>query len=135
VGGCDSSLNVVGPAPVPTPNPLMVFTDSASGFSTTDIRDADGDTVQLTRAGELVWTADGSRFPVTIGVTDAPESLVIIHTNDFGTQVRFQATEGGQGAYLTWLDDVHYPPLHLADVEIVHGTLVVTESDVLFAGH
>jgi hypothetical protein len=126
---------MLGPAPVPTPDPLVVFTDSASGFSTTDVRDADGDTVQLSRAGELVWTADGSRFPVSTALTDAPEALVIIHTADWGIQVRFQATDGGQGAYLTWLDDVHFPPVHLADVEIVHGTLVVTESDVPFAGH
>src|SRR5437867_2192075 len=50
------------PAPSPAPVELALFTDPASGFSTSDVRDAQDEIVQFTTDGELVWTADGTRF-------------------------------------------------------------------------
>ena len=42
---------------------LRTFTDAASGVSTTDVRDFKGNVVQFDKRGELIWTADGRRFP------------------------------------------------------------------------
>src|SRR5204862_3552788 len=71
LAGCDSSRSSIPSAPTPTaPSPgtpassnLMVFIDTASGFSTSDVHDAQDQMVQFSRAGELIWTADGTRFP------------------------------------------------------------------------
>ena len=41
---------------------LRVFTDVASGFSTSDVRDAQDQIVQFSTAGELIWTPDGTSF-------------------------------------------------------------------------
>src|SRR5215212_3747722 len=52
-----------GPAPPQTVGSLFLFRESSSGFSTTDLRDAQGQIVQISTSNELVWTADGSRLP------------------------------------------------------------------------
>ena len=54
------------PSAASTPAPkgeLTVFTDPATGFSTTDLRDVQEQIVQLSSIGELIWTADGTRLP------------------------------------------------------------------------
>ena len=54
------------PSAASTPTPksgLTVFTDGATGFSTTDLRDVQEQIVQLSSIGELIWTADGTRLP------------------------------------------------------------------------
>ena len=51
--------------PPPAPPPiatLRIFTEAASGFSTSDVRDAQEQIVQFNTADELIWTADGTRF-------------------------------------------------------------------------
>jgi hypothetical protein len=65
--GCDSdrsptALSAILPVE-PVPVSLVAFTERGSGFSTTDVRDAEGRIVQINTARELVWTADGSRLP------------------------------------------------------------------------
>src|SRR5262245_48299409 len=52
------------PAPAPpSRDTLVVFKEWASGFETTDLRDAQDQILQLNFAGELIWTADGTRLP------------------------------------------------------------------------
>ena len=41
----------------------MMFTEQASGFSTSDLRDAQEQIVQFNTANELIWTADGTHLP------------------------------------------------------------------------
>ena len=41
----------------------MVFTESASGFSTSDLRDVNEQILQVNTLGELIWTADGTHLP------------------------------------------------------------------------
>jgi len=41
-----------------------MFTDSETGFSTSDIREVEGEIVRFNRANNsLIWAADGRRFP------------------------------------------------------------------------
>ena len=61
-----SAVPLPGAQPVPPPvsiNGLWVFTDQASGFSTSDLRDAHEQIVQFNTASELIWTAAGTHLP------------------------------------------------------------------------
>ena len=123
------------PTPIPTPTPtLTVFTDSATGFSTTDLRDSQEQILQLTTGGELVWTADGTRLPgyrVTHPTADGKVLFVEgkICLEQCAFEVRFGTRDGERRAYLT-VDHIHWNPGTLVDVEVVGGALVVTETDV-----
>ena len=46
----------------PDPSQLVVFGEP-SGFSTTEVRDAQDHIVQFTEGGDLVWMADGTHLP------------------------------------------------------------------------
>ena len=53
-----------GTSPVPSSpaasSSLVAFRESTSGFSTTDLRDAQGHIIQFNTANELIWTADST---------------------------------------------------------------------------
>jgi len=102
----------------------MVFTDTASGFSTSDVHDAQDQMVQFSRAGELIWTADGTRFPGWGGdyaYLKGPEKLC-----DCWFEVRFGTKDGQRLAYL--IADDGEAPGTIVDLEVVDGTLVLTQS-------
>jgi hypothetical protein len=54
-------------APLPSPvsaNPtLIMFTEPATGFSTSEVRDVQEQVLQLNTANELIWTADATKLP------------------------------------------------------------------------
>jgi hypothetical protein len=111
-----------------------VFTDSATGFSTTDLRDVQEQIVQLSSMGDLIWTADGTRLPgyrVTHPTADGKVLFVEgkICPEGCAFEVRFGTRDGERRAYLT-VDYVHWNPGTLVDVEVAGGALVVTETGV-----
>ena len=115
----------------------MVFREP-SGFSTTDLRDAHDRIVQFTSSGGLVWTPDGTHVP---GYEVSPDSsywgpptyFIGLKTRVCGEfcvfSVRF-GTEGGERrAYLTH-DYGHSNPGTRVDVEVVGGSVIVTQSSL-----
>jgi hypothetical protein len=117
---------------------LMVFTEKASGFATTDLRDVQEQILQFI-AGEVIWKADGTRL-----------SGYRIDSHDFGAgpvyfiagkicaegcalEVRFGTRDGERRAYLT-ADYGHDNPGTLVDVEVVAGALVATRTNVFPPG-
>ncbi len=91
------------PTPVPPPRPpeLAVFTDSATGVSSSDVHDVQEQVVRF-EADELIWVADGARFPEFI--VDG-NFIGYHHKADRLMQVRFGTKDGERRAYLTWPDD------------------------------
>jgi hypothetical protein len=113
VGACSSDNDSPTEPPPPTLT-LALFTDSVGGFSTTDVRDSEGDIVRFTVDGSLVWPptmATFGGFPVAgnlIGPTQ-------------GFQIRF-GTEGGQRrAYFT-----ERGPGTICDIDLINGMINVS---------
>jgi len=111
-----------------------VFTDGATGFSTTDLHDAQDQILQLDSGGELIWTADGTRLPgyrVTHPTMDGKVQFVEgqICPEGCAFEVRFGVRDGERRAYLT-VDYIHWNPGTLVDVEVAGGVLIVTATDV-----
>lgn len=95
------------------PRGLARFEDPDSDFSTTDVRDVDGETFSFDRdTNELVWHADDSRF----------SSWVVINNNLLNVltqfRVRFGTEDGVRAAYFTEVD----PPT-ICDVVVEEGQL------------
>jgi hypothetical protein len=136
LAGCGDS-GPSNPSSASTPAPsgaLTVFTDSATGFSTTDLRDSQEQILQLTTGGELVWAADGTRLPgyrVTYFTADGKVSFIEgkICPEWCAFEVRFGTRGGEWRAYLT-VDYGHWNPGTLVDVEVAGGALVVTETEL-----
>jgi hypothetical protein len=134
--GCrDRGPAAPSPATPPTPplgtmNGLRVFTEPASGFATSDVRDAQDQVVQFSVMGELIWAADSSRFPgyTVSGIYINAETLCACWF-----EVRFGAVNGERRAYLT-ADYGHDNPGTLLDIEAVNGALVVGRSAVFPPG-
>ena len=108
--------------PAPVAIQLVTFTDPDSGISTADVRDSDDQIVRFNSAGELIWVADGTRFP------GFP-----IHTpfimDDYSYRVCFGTKDGQRRAYFaTHGEDVMY------DLESVNGRLVITATNVHVPG-
>ena len=108
----------------------MTFTEAASRFSTSDLRDAQEQIVQFNTAGELIWTADGTRLPGYrpqgnyIPAEGSCHCWFVVH---FGTRA------GERRAYLT-ADYGHENPGTVVDLEIAGGALVVSRTDVFPPG-
>jgi len=124
--------------PTTRPSPashLTVFTDAATGFSTSDLRDAQEQILQLSTAGELIWTADGTRLPGFRTYVDAGQSppASLIEGNMCpewcAFEIRFGTRDGERRAYLT-VDYGHWNPGTLVDVEVVGGAVVLTETGI-----
>jgi hypothetical protein len=90
---CDGTST--DPTPPPAGSNLAVFTDPASGFSTTDVRDVDDQIVRFNPADRtLIWTPSNLIFdnwPVN--------GNLLGPTGDF--QVRFGTVSGQRRAYFT----------------------------------
>jgi hypothetical protein len=100
--------------PPPPTLTLAMFIDPMGGFSTTDVRDSEGEIVRFTVDGLLVWPptmATFGGFPVAgnlIGPTQ-------------GFEIRF-GTEGGQRrAYFT-----ERGPGTICDIDLVNGMINVS---------
>ena len=55
------------PAPVST----VVFTDPSSGYSTSDVRDADEQIVRFNTRGEVIWASSDAHFPAPPAPADS----------------------------------------------------------------
>lgn len=111
VGACSDGDSPTSPRPTLT---LASFIDPRGGFSTTEVRDSEGDVVNFTVDGRLVWPptmATFSGFPVAgnlIGPTQ-------------GFEIRF-GTEGGQRrAYFT-----ERGPGTICDIDLINGMINVS---------
>ena len=152
LAGCDGAdparapVSPTAPSPVeqPVPQPppserLLAFVEASSGFSTTDVRDAQEQVVQITAANELIWTPDGTRLKgyrvTTIPGSNGPVDFIEgkICPECWAFEVRFGTRDGERRAYLT-VDYHHDNPGTLVDVEVVGGALVVTKTKVFAPG-
>jgi hypothetical protein len=139
LAGCDDAHSPpTAPSPSanqPGPPSLIVFTDSASGFSTTDLRDAEDEIVQINTTGELILIAQHARlfgYRVTKNVEYLIEGKICPQGCAFA--VRFGIKGGERRAYLT-VDYGHENPGTLVDVEVGNGeALVVTQTDLFPPG-
>jgi hypothetical protein len=135
-GGSGFSSVPSAPSPVlqPAPIELVVFTDPASGFSTSDVRDVQEQIVRFNTAAELIWTIDGTRFP---GHPVNGNLITYDRTRFFYFQVRFGIKDGERRAYLSWYDDLnHYYPGTIVDIGVDgDGHVVVTETNVPVPGN
>ena len=116
--------------PRPSTAALQVFVDAASGFSTSDVRDAQEQIVQFNTAGELIWTADGTRFA---GYSVGGIFINADRLCQCRFEVRFGTNGGERRAYLT-ADYGHENPGTLVDLDVVSGALVAGRSSVGPAG-
>ena len=138
LAGCRDSGSPTAPPAPPPPPPirLAVFTDSNSGFSTSDVRDVDDQIVRFNIASkphELIWTAGETSFPEYPVYGNFIQAYRIC--SYCALEVRFGIKDGERRAYLTWGDDYnHYYSGNLVDVEVVNGTLVMTETKVRVPG-
>lgn len=109
--------------PAPLPVQLATFTDPASGFSTTEVRDVQDQLVRFDTANNaLIWVADGrsfSGYPVSGNFMRADKSF----------QVRFGVKDGERHAYFT-----ETVATTLCDVDVVNGQLSITPTAVHVPG-
>ena len=118
--------------PVRDPDPaLRTFTDAASGFSTTDVRDGQNHIVRFDQNGELIW-ADGRHFP---GFFSTAGSVYIDGFAASGNWfiVRFGGNEG-EIAYLTGVDDEGLNPGTLVDLAVEGDRVTVGRTNVFPPG-
>lgn len=110
-------------SPVPLPVQLAMFTDSASGFATTDVRDVQDQIVRLDTANNaLIWAADGRSF------SGYPVSGNFVRADKF-FQVRFGVKDGERRAYFT-----EAVATTICDIEVVNGQLTITPTTVHVPG-
>ena len=118
------------PSPVAPTSTLIVFTDPGTGFSTSDLRDAQEQLLQVNTANELIWTADGTKlqgYQVQQGYSGVSYIAGNICAEGCTFEVRFGTKNGERRAYLT-ADYGHDNPGTLVDVEVSGGALVVTRT-------
>jgi hypothetical protein len=106
--------------------PLVSFAEAGTGFTTSTVRDAQGEIVQFDQSGQLIW-ADGTKlkgFP-------RRDSLFIAadHVCQCWFEIRFGTDAGERRAYLT-ADYGHDNPGTVLDLEIIAGSLSVERSQV-----
>ena len=144
LGACSRTEPPLAPSAVPTtvPSPssdpvLASFADPATGFVTTELRDAEEEIVRFSNSGQLIWT-DGTRVSgfgvtrVSIGGSDGVVSFIEGVKGDVcpagcAFEVRFGTRDGERRGYLT-LEYGHDNPGTLADLEMNGGVLSVAQS-------
>lgn len=132
-GGSELPTQPPPPSPPPRPIQLVVFTDPLTGLQTSDVRDVHGQIVRFNSAGELVWTADSTRFS---GYRVNGDDIRGPGPDDW-FQVRFGTKNGERRAYLGWDDDFCHCPgssATIVSIEVVSGRLVITATDVPVPG-
>ena len=102
---------------------LAVFSDAASSFTTSDVRDVGDQIVRFdTTTNSLIWAADGRSF------AEFPVSGHFVRADRF-FQVRFGTKDGERRAYFTEAEATT-----LCDIEIVGGQLMITPTNVKVPG-
>ena len=133
---CDSTVRSPSAPSMPTGGApadsaaLVMFTDPTTGFSTADVRDAGGEIVQFTPAGELIWTVDGARLS---GYRTASRTIPAEPVCGCSLVVRFGTANSERRAYFT-ADYGHDNPGTLVDLDVVGGVLRVTRTDLYAPG-
>lgn len=113
-------------------SPLRAFTDPATGFSTSDLRDAQEQIVQLNSDGYLIFTPESVAFPGhSVGGGSSGEIYIepLQASCACYLEVRFGTRDGERRAYLTG-EAIHDNPGTLVDLELVSGALVVSRTNV-----
>jgi len=127
--GCGGGL--VGPTPPPsTAGQFAIFMDRETGFTTSDVRDAQDQIVRFSAAGELIWTPTTARFPGYI----ADGAVITADRQCAGCYflVRFGTVNGQPHAYLTWAgDDSPENPATVLDLEVTDTQLTVSKTSML----
>ena len=127
-GGSDSPVPTTPtppaqPSPPAAPVQLAMFTEQASGFSTSDVRDSQDQIVRFDLAnGSLIWAGDGRSF------SGFPVDGFFVRADKF-FQVRFGAKDGERRAYFT-----EAVAGTICDVEVVAGQLVILPTSVTVPG-
>jgi hypothetical protein len=109
---------------------LVVFRDPLTGLSTSDVHDAQGQVVQFTTDGQLIWV-DGTHFPghqVGGHNNQLPGNVPPELSCQCWLVVRFGAADGERRAYMT-ADVGHSNPGTLVDLEITGSLLAVSWTD------
>jgi hypothetical protein len=126
VAACGSSGSPISPSPSPQPTPtasLVTFTDPASAFSTTDVRDQQDQIIRFNTAEELIWVADGGRFP-------GYRAMGNFVRFDSYYEVVFVTRDGERRAYFTVHGHGPTDPNRVCDIEVVNGRLIINETSV-----
>lgn len=127
-GGSNSSPTTPSNPTLPPPPPstqvqLALFSDPASSFTTSDVRDVQEQIVRFdTASNSLIWAADGRRF------TGFPVNGNFVRADRF-FQVRFGTKDGERRAYFT-----ESVATTICDVEIVGGQVIITATNVNVPG-
>jgi len=117
--GGDSPSSTVTPTPIPTVR-LATFTDPASSFSTSDVRDVQDQVMRFdTASNSLIWTVNGQSY------TGYPVIDTYFIRSDKFFQVRFGMRNGERRAYFTEAGRGT-----ICDVEASSGGLTITPTDV-----
>jgi hypothetical protein len=126
-GGSGSTSTPTSPSPPPPPPSvpvqLAVFSDPASSFTTSDVRDVQEQIVRFdVTSNSLIWVGDGRSF------SGYPVSGLFIRADRF-FQVRFGTKDGERRAYFT-----ETVTTTICDIEIIGGQLVITGTNVTVPG-
>jgi hypothetical protein len=136
-GRSDSPPTPSAPSAISQPNAgvLVVFKDPLTGLSISNVRDAQDHIVQFTTAGELIWTADGTRLPghSVSGPGYQGRDPAGEPSCQCWLVVRFGTSNGERRAYLT-ADYIHFNPRTAVALEITGGALNVRRTDVFLPG-
>lgn len=121
-GGSRSAPTQPSPPP-PAQVQLAVFSDPASAFSTSDVRDVQEQIVRFDSASNsLIWAADGRSFP------GYPVSGNFIRSDRY-FQVRFGTKDNERRAYFT-----ETATATICDIDVIGGQLVITATNVTVPG-
>jgi hypothetical protein len=110
-------------------SPLRTFKEPDTGFSTSDLYDAEDEVVQINTAGHLIVPADGIGLPGH-SVTGGNFGEIYIPVEALCAcwlEVRFGMKDGERRAYLT-AEYGHHNPGTLVDVDFTDGLLVVSQT-------
>lgn len=113
VGACSDDDDSPTSPPMPTLT-LATFMDPMGGFSTSSVRDSEGDVVNFTVNGSLVWPPTMTTF------SGFPVAGNLIGTTQ-GFEIRFGTENGQRRAYFT-----ERGPGTICDIDVVNGMLNVS---------
>ncbi len=99
---------------------FVVFTDEATGFSTTDVRDVDEEIVRFdAETKAIVWAADDTSYQEGLWTVDG------VFLAGGGFQVRFGTKDGEQRAYFT-----ETGPATICQIEASEGGISISPTSV-----
>jgi hypothetical protein len=104
--------------------PLLVFKDPVTGFSTSDLHDAQDEVVRFNTAGDLLWS-DGTRFP---GYAFDGAGIKAVELCSCWIEIRFGSRNGVRRAYLTGAYPHEGNPGTVLDLQFTQGNLISNTS-------